>query len=110
MVVFLGKPKSNQQPTNQTTKKVALLTDKIRDMMEHVRLHRKDVPVLVRTADDGGLQELMDAGATEVVVETNEAAVRLARLLTESSKVELGGGEGIELRRAMAPVTKAEES
>ena len=43
-------------------------------------------------------------------VETYEAAVRLAGLLTESSNVELGGGEGIELRRAMAPVTKAEES
>jgi len=53
---------------------------------------------------------LLEAGATEVVVETNEAAVRLARLLTQSSIVELGGGEGIELRRAMAPVTKAEES
>jgi CPA2 family monovalent cation:H+ antiporter-2 len=42
-----------------------------------VRLHRKDVPVLVRTADDGGLQELMDAGATEVVPETLEASLML---------------------------------
>jgi monovalent cation:H+ antiporter-2, CPA2 family len=42
-----------------------------------VRMHRKDVPVLVRTADDGGLQELMDAGATEVVPETLEASLML---------------------------------
>ncbi|MBK9251962.1 MAG: cation:proton antiporter [Proteobacteria bacterium] len=42
-----------------------------------VRQHRKDVPVLVRTADDGGLRELMDAGATEVVPETLEASLML---------------------------------
>ena len=67
-------------------------------------------PIYVRAASEEEVTPLLEAGATEVVVETNEAAVRLARLLTESSKVELGGGEGIELRRAMAPVTKAEES
>ena len=42
-----------------------------------VRLHRKDVPVLVRTADDAGIQELTDAGATEVVPETLEASLML---------------------------------
>ena len=67
-------------------------------------------PIYVRTALKEEVTPLLEAGATEVVVETNEAAVRLARLLTESSKVELGGGEGIEMRRAVAPVTKAEES
>ena len=67
-------------------------------------------PIYVRAASEEEVTPLLEAGATEVVVETNEAAVRLARLLTQSSIVELGGGEGIELRRAMAPVTKAEES
>jgi Kef-type K+ transport system membrane component KefB len=67
-------------------------------------------PIYVRAASEEEVTPLLEAGATEVVVETNEAAVRLARLLTQSSKVELGGGEGVELRRAMAPVTKAEES
>jgi CPA2 family monovalent cation:H+ antiporter-2 len=38
---------------------------------------RKAMPVLVRTADDGGLRELMDAGATEVVPETLEASLML---------------------------------
>jgi monovalent cation:H+ antiporter-2, CPA2 family len=42
-----------------------------------VRQHRKDVPVLVRTADDNGLNELMQAGATEVVPETLEASLML---------------------------------
>jgi CPA2 family monovalent cation:H+ antiporter-2 len=39
---------------------------------------RPDVPVLVRTADDARLQELKDAGATEVVPETFEASLMLA--------------------------------
>ena len=43
-----------------------------------VRQHRSDVPVLVRTADDVGLQELTAAGATEVVPETLEASLMLA--------------------------------
>jgi monovalent cation:H+ antiporter-2, CPA2 family len=42
-----------------------------------VRMHRADVPVLVRTADDAGLGELTDAGATEVVPETLEASLML---------------------------------
>jgi len=42
-----------------------------------VRQHRKDVPVLVRTADDNGLVELTNAGATEVVPETLEASLML---------------------------------
>lgn len=43
-----------------------------------VRSLRGDVPVLVRTADDARLQELKDAGATEVVPETFEASLMLA--------------------------------
>lgn len=42
-----------------------------------VRRLRADVPVLVRTADDARLQELKDAGATEVVPETFEASLML---------------------------------
>jgi CPA2 family monovalent cation:H+ antiporter-2 len=42
-----------------------------------VRAHRKDVPVLVRTADDAGIAELSSAGATEVVPETFEASLML---------------------------------
>jgi CPA2 family monovalent cation:H+ antiporter-2 len=43
-----------------------------------VRAHRKDVPVLVRTADDLGVEALSQAGATEVVPETFEASLMLA--------------------------------
>jgi monovalent cation:H+ antiporter-2, CPA2 family len=42
-----------------------------------VRAHRADVPILVRTADDVGLEELSRAGATEVVPETFEASLML---------------------------------
>ncbi|MEO8307264.1 MAG: cation:proton antiporter [Pseudomonadota bacterium] len=42
-----------------------------------VRAHRTDVPILVRTADDIGLAELVKAGATEVVPETFEASLML---------------------------------
>jgi monovalent cation:H+ antiporter-2, CPA2 family len=42
-----------------------------------VRAHRADVPILVRTADDVGLAELVKAGATEVVPETFEASLML---------------------------------
>lgn len=42
-----------------------------------VRALRRDVPVLVRTQDDGGLTELSEAGATEVVPETFEASLML---------------------------------
>lgn len=43
-----------------------------------VRSLRGDVPVLVRTADDTRLEDLMTAGATEVVPETFEASLMLA--------------------------------
>jgi monovalent cation:H+ antiporter-2, CPA2 family len=42
-----------------------------------VRARRTDVPVLVRTADDTGLEDLTRAGATEVVPETFEASLML---------------------------------
>ncbi|HUN28158.1 MAG TPA: cation:proton antiporter [Steroidobacteraceae bacterium] len=47
------------------------------DIIRSVRGLRAEVPVLVRTADDARLQELKDAGATEVVPETFEASLML---------------------------------
>ena len=43
-----------------------------------VRMLRADVPILVRAQDDTRLQDLLAAGATEVVPETFEASVMLA--------------------------------
>ena len=43
-----------------------------------VRALRADVPILVRAQDDTRLQDLLAAGATEVVPETFEASVMLA--------------------------------
>ncbi len=47
-------------------------------IVREVRRLRGDVPVLVRTADDVGVDELRAAGATEVVPETFEASLMLA--------------------------------
>jgi monovalent cation:H+ antiporter-2, CPA2 family len=46
-------------------------------ILRSVRRLRPEVPVLVRTADDARLQELQDAGATDVVPETFEASLML---------------------------------
>ena len=46
-------------------------------IIETVRRLRAQVPVLVRTMDDSRLEELLAAGATEVVPETLEAALTL---------------------------------
>lgn len=46
-------------------------------ILHSVRRVRPDVPVLVRTPDDGRLQELKHAGATDVVPETFEASLAL---------------------------------
>jgi K+:H+ antiporter len=46
-------------------------------IVRSVRRMRADVPVLVRTADDARMQELKEAGATEVVPETLEASLTL---------------------------------
>ncbi|MBX3704302.1 MAG: cation:proton antiporter [Steroidobacteraceae bacterium] len=42
-----------------------------------VRRLRKELPILVRTTDDSNLEALLEAGATEVVPETLEAALTL---------------------------------
>ncbi len=46
-------------------------------IVRQVRALRQDVPVLVRTQDDTRLNELTEAGATEVVPETFEASLML---------------------------------
>jgi CPA2 family monovalent cation:H+ antiporter-2 len=46
-------------------------------IVRSVRQLRADLPILVRTADDSRLKDLMDAGATEVVPETFEASLML---------------------------------
>ncbi len=47
-------------------------------IVQAVRRKRKDLPLLVRTMDDTQLEQLLAAGATEVVPETLEAALTLA--------------------------------
>ena len=46
-------------------------------ILHSVRRVRPEVPVLVRTQDDARIQELQDAGATDVVPETFEASLML---------------------------------
>lgn len=63
-----------------------------------IRRLRSDVPILVRTQDDTRLDELQDAGATEVVPETFEASLMLVShvllfLHTPVSKVVKTVGE-----------------
>lgn len=47
-------------------------------ILHQVRKQHKDIPILVRTDDDQSLDELLKAGATEVVPETLEASLMLA--------------------------------
>lgn len=47
-------------------------------VLEHTRMRRPDIPVLVRTADDVYLDAFQSAGATAVVPETLEASLMLA--------------------------------
>jgi CPA2 family monovalent cation:H+ antiporter-2 len=46
-------------------------------ILRSIRGLRKDVPVLVRTQDDAKLNELRDAGATDIVPETFETSLML---------------------------------
>jgi monovalent cation:H+ antiporter-2, CPA2 family len=46
-------------------------------ILRSVRRLRPDLPVLVRTQDDGRIKELQEAGATDVVPETFEASLML---------------------------------
>lgn len=47
-------------------------------ILRTIRRINKEIPVLVRTLDDSHLNELMDAGATEVIPDTFEASIMLA--------------------------------
>lgn len=47
------------------------------EIVRHVRQTRENLPVLVRTRDDGELALLQEAGATEVIPETLEASLML---------------------------------
>ena len=51
--------------------------DRSLPIVRAVRRLRKELPILVRAADDTHLEELLAAGATEVVPETLEAALTL---------------------------------
>lgn len=46
-------------------------------ILEQVRKVRPEIPILVRTGDDGELERLQAAGATEVIPETLEATLML---------------------------------
>ncbi len=50
-------------------------------ILHAARSLRKDLPILVRARDDANLDELLDAGATEVIPETLEASLTLATQL-----------------------------
>lgn len=47
-------------------------------ILDHVRAHAPQVPVIVRTQDDHDLERLQEAGATEVVPEAIEGSLMLA--------------------------------
>lgn len=49
--------------------------------IHQVRTVSPDLPILVRAPDDGHLNELLDAGATEVIPETLEASLMVASQL-----------------------------
>ncbi|HLA74528.1 MAG TPA: cation:proton antiporter [Gammaproteobacteria bacterium] len=50
-------------------------------ILEHAHRLRPDLPVLVRTRDDADLEQLLNAGASEVVPETLEASLMLSSQL-----------------------------
>jgi CPA2 family monovalent cation:H+ antiporter-2 len=47
-------------------------------IIKTTRLINKDIPILVRTLDDSHLNELFEAGATEVIPDTFESSIMLA--------------------------------
>jgi CPA2 family monovalent cation:H+ antiporter-2 len=58
---------------------VVTFSDTMRSLsiVRAIRRHRRELPVLVRAIDDTHLEKLLEAGATEVVPETLEAALTL---------------------------------
>jgi CPA2 family monovalent cation:H+ antiporter-2 len=59
-------------------------------ILRNARLLRDDLPILVRTRDDANLDQLLEAGATEVVPETLEASLMLAVQLLLLLEVPVG--------------------
>jgi len=51
--------------------------ERARRVIEQVRNRSLETPILVRTRDDSALEELLNAGATEVIPETLEASLML---------------------------------
>jgi CPA2 family monovalent cation:H+ antiporter-2 len=79
---------------------IVTFTDAARALaiVQAVRRHDKDLPILVRTMDDTQLERLLAAGATEVVPETLEAALTLVShallaLKVPMSRVDSAVGE-----------------
>lgn len=56
-------------------------------ILKQVRRAEVEIPVLVRTSDDSHMQELLEAGASEVVPETLEASLMLSSYLLFMLKV-----------------------
>ncbi len=56
-------------------------------ILKQVRSANADIPVLVRTSDESHMQELMEAGASEVVPEALEASLMMASNLLFMLKV-----------------------
>ena len=56
-------------------------------ILKQVRRANADIPVLVRTSDESHMQELMEAGASEVVPEALEASLMMASNLLFMLKV-----------------------
>jgi CPA2 family monovalent cation:H+ antiporter-2 len=70
-------------------------------ILHHVQELRPDLPVIVRTLDDGELERLQNAGATEVVPEVLEGSLMLA---THSLLVL-----GVPLNRVLARIRAVRE-
>ncbi len=62
-------------------------------VLQQIRLHHKDLPILVRTRDDNDIERLLAAGATEVIPDALEASLMLS--------LHLFVNLGMDLNKAM---------
>jgi CPA2 family monovalent cation:H+ antiporter-2 len=69
-----------------------------RTIIESVRRLRQDLPILVRTRDDSHLDELLQAGADEIIPETLESSLMVASHLLAVL--------GVPMRRILRRVTE----
>jgi len=58
-------------------------------ILHNIRLENKEIPIIVRAADDSYLTDLQSAGATEVIPETLEASLMLSSSLLLKLKVPM---------------------